>query len=214
LYLDGEAEKHPGGTKLTRVVFATKNKGKVREIREMLAGLEVELLSLLDFPNVPEIKEDGQSYLENALKKAITVAEFTGEMALADDSGLEVDALDGDPGIYSARFAGKDATDTRNVQKLLETLNGVPPEKRGASFQCVLVICRPDGVHAAFTGRWNGRIHNLPLGEGGFGYDPVFFLPDQGVTVAQLPGEAKNRLSHRAQAFVKLREWLLQMEKL
>lgn len=179
----------------------------------MLAGLDVELLSLLDFPHVPEIKEDGQSYLENALKKSRMVAEFTGEMALADDSGLEVDALDGAPGIYSARFAGQDATDARNVQKLLETLKGVPPEKRGASFQCVLVFCRPDGVYEAFTGRWKGRIHNFPLGEGGFGYDPVFFLPDRGVTVAQLPGEGKNRLSHRAQAFVKLREWL-QKEKL
>lgn len=179
----------------------------------MLAGLDVELLSLLDFPNIPEIKEDGQSYLENALQKARTVAEFTGEMALADDSGLEVDALDGAPGVYSARFAGRTATDAHNVQKLLKALNGVPPEKRGASFKCVLVLCRPDGVHEAFTGHWEGRIHNFPLGKGGFGYDPVFFLPDKGVTVAQLSGEVKNRFSHRAQAFVKLREWL-QKEKL
>lgn len=179
----------------------------------MLAGIDVELLSLLDFPEVPEIREEGRTYRENALKKARTVAEFTGEMALADDSGLEVDALEGAPGIYSARFAGEYASDALNVQKLLETLKGVPPEKRGASFQCVLVFCRPDGVHEAFTGSWKGRINNFPLGEGGFGYDPVFFLPDRGVTVAQLPGEVKNRLSHRAQAFNKLRDWL-QKEKL
>jgi len=173
----------------------------------------VELFSLLDFPDVPEVREVGRSYLENALQKARTVAEFTGEMALADDSGLEVDFLLGAPGIHSARFAGPDATDQQNVQKILETLEGVPPEKRGASFQCVLVLCRPDGVHEAFTGRWQGRIHKFPLGEGGFGYDPVFFLPDKGVTVAQLPAEAKNKLSHRAQALVKLRQWM-QKEKL
>lgn len=193
--------------------MATRNSGKVREIREMLAGLDLEVLSLLDFPNVPEIREDGQSYLVNAVQKARMVAEFTGEMALADDSGLEVDALDGTPGIYSARFAGPEANDERNVQKLLEALKSVPPEKRGASFQCVLVFSRPHGDDKAFTGSWQGRIHNFPLGEGGFGYDPVFFLPDQGVTVAQLPPEEKNRLSHRAQAVVKLKEWL-QKEKL
>jgi XTP/dITP diphosphohydrolase len=174
----------------------------------MLAELDVEVLSLLDFPDVPEIREDGQSYLENALQKARTVAAFTGEIALADDSGLEVDALEGAPGIYSARFAGPDATDAQNVQKLLETLKEVPSEKRGASFHCVLVFSRPDGGYEAFTGNWQGRIHNFPLGEGGFGYDPVFFLPDQGVTVAQLPPGEKNRLSHRAQAFAKLKEWL------
>jgi len=179
----------------------------------MLAGLDVELLSLLDFPNVPEIKEDGQSYLENALKKARQVAEFTGEVALADDSGLEVDALDGAPGIYSARFAGQGGDDARNIQKLLETLEGVPPEKRGGSFQCVLVFYRPEGVYESFTGSWKGRIHEFPLGMGGFGYDPVFFLPEQGMTVAQLPGETKNKFSHRAQACIKLREWL-QKEKL
>lgn len=179
----------------------------------MLAELDAEVLSLLDFPDVPEIREDGQSYLENALQKARTVADFTGEIALADDSGLEVDALDGAPGIYSARFAGPDANDAQNIQKLLEALKSVPPEKRGASFHCVLVFSRPDGDYEAFTGRWQGRIHNFPLGEGGFGYDPVFFLPDQGVTVAQLPPEEKNRLSHRAQAFAKLKEWL-QTEKL
>lgn len=188
--------------------MATRNNGKVREITAMLAELDLELLSLLDFPAVPEVREKGRTYLENALQKARKVAELTGEIALADDSGLEVDALQGAPGIYSARFAGPGATDAQNVQKLLEALEGVPPEERGAAFQCVLVHCRPDGVHEEFTGSWQGRIHNYPLGEGGFGYDPVFFLPDKGMTVAQLTAEDKNRLSHRAQALVKLREWL------
>ena len=174
----------------------------------MLAGLDVELLSLLDFPDVPEVREEGRTYLENARQKARTVAGFTGEIALADDSGLEVEALHGAPGIYSARFAGPGASDAKNVQKLLEALEGVLPEARNAAFQCVLVCCRPDGVSEAFTGTWQGRIGNVPVGEGGFGYDPVFFLPDQGLTAAQLPAEAKNRLSHRAQALVKLKEWL------
>ena len=174
----------------------------------MLSGLDVDLLSLLDFPSVPEIPEDGESYRENALKKARTVAEHTGEIVLADDSGLEVEALHGGPGIYSARFAGPEATDERNVQKLLEALIGVPWEKRGASFQCVLVLCRPEGSCETFKGRWQGRIHDSPLGEEGFGYDPVFFLPDLGLTVAQLPAELKNRLSHRAQAVDGLKEWL------
>ena len=172
----------------------------------------MEILSLLNYPAIPELREDGRTYRENALQKARTVAKLTGEMALADDSGLEVDALQGAPGIYSARFAGPDATDGKNVQRLLEALDGVPPEARGAAFQCVLVCCRPDGIYEAFTGRWQGRIHSSPVGEGGFGYDPVFYLPDEGVTVAQLPAEKKNRLSHRAQALVRLKEWL-QKEK-
>jgi XTP/dITP diphosphohydrolase len=177
-------------------------------MQEMLAGLDVKLLSLLDYPAIPAIREDGSTYRENALQKARTVAEFTGEMALADDSGLEVDALQGAPGIYSARYAGPEASDAKNVQKLLAALQGVPPEQRGAAFQCVLVLYDAAGTSEAFTGRWQGRIHDIPLGEGGFGYDPVFFLPDQGITVAQLPAVAKNRLSHRAQAIAKLREWL------
>jgi XTP/dITP diphosphohydrolase len=174
----------------------------------MLAGLDVGLHSLYDFPDIQEIREDGHSYLENALKKAKTVSEFTGEMVLADDSGLEVDVLSGAPGIYSSRYGGDDATDESNLKKLLKKLQGVPPEKRGASFHCVLVFYKPDGTHEVFTGRWEGRIHDAPLGEGGFGYDPVFFLPDRGVTVSQLPDDVKNKISHRAQAFAKLKERL------
>ena len=174
----------------------------------MLAGLNVTLLSLNDFPDIPEIEEDGSSYLENALKKAKTVSEFTGEPALADDSGLEVDALGGAPGIYSSRYAGDDAADEDNMRKLLKELEELPPDKRGASYHCELVFYLPGGAYEAFHGRWSGRIHDVPLGEGGFGYDPVFFLPDRGLTVAQLPADVKNRLSHRAQAFAGFRQRL------
>jgi XTP/dITP diphosphohydrolase len=154
----------------------------------MLEGLGVSLLSLNEYPEIPEIVEDGDSFLENAMKKARTAAERTGEWTLADDSGLEVEALGG-----------------------LEDLKGVPPGKRGAAFRCVLVLCAADGRYEAFEGRWEGRIAEAPAGEGGFGYDPVFFLPDRGMTVAQLPREIKNRISHRARAFEKLREKLREM---
>lgn len=197
---------------LTKIVFATKNSGKLGEIKRMLAGLNVALLSLNDFPSVPEIEEDGSSYLENSLKKARTVSEFTGELALADDSGLEVDALGGAPGIYSSRYAGDDATDEDNVRKLLKNMHGVPTEKRNAAFCCELVFYPTDGAYRTFSGRWSGRIHDVPLGYGGFGYDPVFFLPDRGVTVSQLPDDLKNMISHRAQAFAKFRRWLLKSQ--
>jgi XTP/dITP diphosphohydrolase len=197
-----------GGNNLTRIVFATRNKGKLREIKEMLAGLNVILLSLNDFPNIHEIEEDGSSYLENALKKAMAVSEFTGEMALADDSGLEVDALGGNPGIHSSRYAGDDAADEDNMRKLLKELEGLPPDKRGATFHCELVFYLPGGAYEVFHGRWSGRINDVPLGNGGFGYDPVFFLPDRGITVGQLTADVKNRISHRAQAFAGFRERL------
>jgi XTP/dITP diphosphohydrolase len=177
----------------------------------MLEGLGVSLLSLNEYPEIPEIVEDGDSFLENAMKKARTAAERTGEWTLADDSGLEVEALGGAPGIFSSRYAGEDANDGRNIRKLLEDLKGVPPGKRGAAFRCVLVLCAADGRYEAFEGRWEGRIAEAPAGEGGFGYDPVFFLPDRGMTVAQLPREIKNRISHRARAFEKLREKLREM---
>ncbi len=174
----------------------------------MMADVGVTLRSLEEYPELPEIVEDGGSFLENALKKARAVAEFTGEIALADDSGLEVDALDGAPGIYSSRYAGDGAGDAENNRKLLTDLRGISPAERAAAFRCVLVLYRPDGRYEAFEGRWAGRIAEEPAGKGGFGYDPVFFLPDRGVTVAELAPGVKNRISHRAQAFAKLRVWL------
>jgi XTP/dITP diphosphohydrolase len=193
-------------TDLTRIVLASRNQGKIKEIQEMLADLGIDLLSLNDYPGIPEIVEDGKSFLENAVKKARAVAEATGEVALADDSGLEVDVLGGAPGIYSARYAGKDADDRQNFRKLLSDLKGIAFENRGAAFRCTLVLYPADGRYETFEGRWEGMIAEKPLGQGGFGYDPVFFLPDLGVTVAELSPEVKNRISHRAQAIAKLKE--------
>ncbi len=174
----------------------------------MLMDLGISLFSLNDYPEIPEIVEDGKSFLENALKKCRTVAEATGKIVLADDSGLEVDALDGAPGIHSARYAGNTADDQQNNRKLLHDLKGIPAANRKAAFRCVLVLYSPDGRYEAFEGRWEGRIAEVPAGKGGFGYDPLFFLPGEGMTVAQLSPEVKNRISHRAQAFAKLKERL------
>jgi XTP/dITP diphosphohydrolase len=172
----------------------------------MFAGTELRILSLNDFPDLPEIVEDGKSFYENALKKARAVADATGETTLADDSGLEVNALGGAPGIYSARYAGENANDTQNVLKLLREMNGIPTGRRGASFRCVLVLYEKDDSHEVFEGRWEGVIAENCAGEGGFGYDPVFYVPEAGATAAQLAPEVKNRISHRAQAFLKLKK--------
>lgn len=174
----------------------------------MLQGLDVILLSLYDYKDIPDILEDGQSFFENALKKAKIISEWSGEAALADDSGLEVDALGGSPGIYSARYAGDDATDAENIRKLLVDLRDVKPDNRGGAFRCVLVLYRPGGHFEHFEGRWQGRIADKPAGADGFGYDPVFFLPEYSLTVAQLPPGLKNQLSHRAMAFRQLKEYL------
>jgi len=189
-----------------RIVIASKNEGKIREIQAMLEDLDIEILSLNDYQEIPDINEDGTSFFENALKKAKVVSEHTGEMVLADDSGLEVEYLGGNPGVYSSRYSGADATDSLNIKKLLKSLEGVSVHKRGASFRCVLILYRPDGKYFSFEGRLHGIIHDKPVGDAGFGYDPVFFLPELGLTVAQLPPEMKNRISHRARAVDKFIE--------
>ena len=189
-----------------RIVIASKNEGKIREIQAMLEESDIEICSLNDYQEIPDINEDGTSFFENALKKAKFVSEHTGEMVLADDSGLEVEYLGGKPGVYSSRYSGTDATDSLNIKKLLESMKGVSLEKRGASFRCVLVLYRPDGSYRAFEGRLHGIIHDKPVGDGGFGYDPVFYLPELGLTVAQIPLEMKNRISHRARAVDKFIE--------
>jgi XTP/dITP diphosphohydrolase len=140
------------------------------------------------------------------MKKAKVISEHTGEIVLADDSGLEVEYLRGEPGVYSSRYSGPDATDDTNIKKLLHTMEDVPRERRRAAFRCVLVLYFPDGKYESFEGRLEGIIHDRPVGGGGFGYDPVLFLPDWGSTVAQLPMEVKNRISHRAQAVLKFKE--------
>ena len=174
----------------------------------MLEGVNLDLLSLSDYPDIPEIVEDGETFFENALKKARVVSEFTGEVVLADDSGLEVDFLGGKPGVFSSRYSGPDATDELNNEELLRELEGVPMDERGASFVCALVLYRPDGTFNSFEGRWQGKIGYKPIGTEGFGYDPVFIVPEIGVTVAELSPEVKNRISHRAKAFNKFKKEL------
>jgi len=191
-----------------KIVFASGNLGKVREIREMLSCINIELVSLKDYPDIPEIVEDGKTFLENALKKARTVSERTAQAVLADDSGLQVDALGGEPGIYSARYAGEGASDDDNINLLLEKLKEVPPEKRTASFCCVLVLYNTDGTYESFESRWPGRIIDDRRGDNGFGYDPVFYVPELNKTAAELPPEIKNRISHRGQSFLKLKQSL------
>jgi len=191
---------------LRRIILATKNEGKIREVKAMLDGLNLEILSLNNYKNLPEVKEDGKSFFENALKKAKVISEHTGEMVLSDDSGLEVDYLGGEPGVYSARYSGDDATDSSNIKRLLQSLKDVPKDKRSAAFRCVLVLYRPDGKYWKFEGHLRGIINDKPIGDGGFGYDPVFLLPELGLTVAQLPLDQKNKISHRAQAVSKFKQ--------
>ncbi|MDI6741615.1 MAG: XTP/dITP diphosphatase, partial [Smithella sp.] len=191
-----------------KIVFASGNEGKVKEIREMLEGMAIDLISLKDYPDVPEIIEDRDTFLGNALKKAKIIAEFTGETVLADDSGLSVDALGGEPGIYSARYAGENATDDENIDLLLSRLKDIAPEKRTAFFSCALVIYRQDGRYDSFESKWPGMIIDERRGDNGFGYDPVFFVTEFKKTAAELPPEIKNKVSHRGQAFAKLEKAL------
>ena len=169
----------------------------------------VELISLNHYSHVPEISEDGKNFFENAFKKAKIVSELTGETVLADDSGLKVDILKGEPGLYSARYAGDNATDEENNNKLLAKLKDVPPQKRSASFICSLVLYKKDGSYEAVEGRWDGQIIDQRRGENGFGYDPIFFVPNLKLTAAELPPALKNKVSHRGQAFAKLKKVLV-----
>lgn len=194
---------------MKRVVLATSNAGKLKELCEMLAGLDIEVVSQREL-GIEDVVETGLSFVENAILKARHAALASGLPAIADDSGLEVDALDGAPGIYSARYAGPDATDAHNNHKLLKALADVPPEQRTARFQCLLVYLRHahDPTPLICQGSWEGRILEAPRGEQGFGYDPLFWVPDLGCSSAELTPEHKNRLSHRGQALRKLLELL------
>jgi len=183
-----------------KLLIATRNRGKKREYARLLQGLEVELIALDDLGVTKTIKEDGASYTENALLKARGYAAATGLLTLADDSGLEVDALDGAPGVLTARYAGEGATDEQRYSLLLEQLKDVPHEHRTARFRCVIALAWPDGRVEITEGVCEGRITREPRGEHGFGYDPVFYVPEYGCTMAELPPEIKNRISHRARA--------------
>ena len=185
---------------MTELVVATRNAGKLREIIHLLAGAGIAVVGLDAFPGLPEIVEDGATFADNAAKKAETIAALTGRACLADDSGLVVEALDGAPGVHSARYAGSQGDDAANNRRLLHELAEVPAEQRQAAFCCVMALCRPDQPTAFFSGRVTGRILTAPRGQGGFGYDPLFLVDGCDRTMAELPLDEKNRISHRGQA--------------
>lgn len=190
---------------MSKIVLASNNKGKVREFNQLLADLKFEVIPQGEL-DVPEADETGLTFVENAILKARNAAELTGLPAIADDSGLEVDALAGAPGIYSARYAGVGAGDEANLRKLLDDLRDVPEAERTARFRALIVFMRHgrDPAPVIAQGAWEGRILLEPVGENGFGYDPVFWVPSEGCSSAQLPSETKNRLSHRGQALRQL----------
>jgi XTP/dITP diphosphohydrolase len=198
-----------------KILVATTNPGKIAEIRAML-DFDVEWLGLSDFPGINEIEEDGKTFAENARKKALGYAKATGLWTLADDSGLVIDALGGDPGVKSARFSGskdkdRKLLDHKNMAKVLKLLEGVPKEKRTARFVCCLCLSSPDEVLAETEGKLEGVIAEKEIGENGFGYDPIFFVPHLNKTVAQLTSEEKNAVSHRGNAIRKLKHFLEQL---
>ena len=195
-----------------RFVLASGNQGKLREINQVLSGLPVEGVPQTQY-DVPGVEETGLTFVENAIIKARNAAEHTGLPALADDSGIEVDKLLGEPGIYSARYAGKGATDQDNLNKLLDELKDTPDDERSARFQCVMVFMRhsKDPTPIICQGTWEGKILHEPRGENGFGYDPVFYVPTHQCSSAELEPDVKNSLSHRGQA---LRQLLQAITKL
>lgn len=190
------------------IVVATANRNKVREIKEIMAGLPYNILSMSDAGIDVAIEETGGTFEENARIKAHTLRQMTGAMVLADDSGLEVDFLNGAPGVYSARFAGSNATYSEKIKKLLDMLDGVPAEKRTARFVCAAILIMPDGREICARGTCEGYIALEPSGTNGFGYDPVFYYPPAGKTLAQMTEEEKNRVSHRGKAMRDLAESL------
>ena len=187
-----------------KIVLASSNAGKLREIARILGDLDIEVLPQSDF-GVSDADETGTTFVENALIKARHAMEATGLPAIADDSGIVVDALDGRPGVYSARYAGPDATDADNNALLLKELEGVPRSERGAAFHCVACFVRPgDEGSVVAEGEWRGSILSEPRGKGGFGYDPLFLVPELGCSSAELSAEEKNRRSHRGKALREL----------
>jgi len=194
---------------MQKIVLATGNQGKVKELANMLQNLDISIVPQSDF-NVPEVAETGTTFVENAIIKARHAAKITGLPAIADDSGLAVDFLQGAPGIYSSRYAGENANDQKNIDKLLIALKDVPETQRSARFLCVLVFMRhsEDPTPIICQGSWEGIITTTQSGEQGFGYDPVFYVPSQKLTSAQLSREVKNQLSHRGQALTLLQKEL------
>lgn len=185
-----------------KIFLATGNKKKIDEIKAIFDNPEYEILSIKDGIEIPEVVEDGETFEDNAKKKALEIAAYTGMVAVADDSGLCVDALNGAPGVYSARYSGEDATDEKNNQKLIQELQGV--ENRKAKFVCVIALAKPTGECYTFRGEVEGEIIDTSSGKDGFGYDPHFFMKEYGKTFGEMP-EIKNKISHRAKALEKLK---------
>jgi len=198
---------------VTSIVLATSNQGKIRELAALLKNFDLNVKGLKDFPDIGPIEETGATFFENARIKAQAVSQALGVAAIADDSGLVVDALDGAPGVRSARYSGPNATDESNNAKLLRELACVPEQRRTARFVCSMVAMAPSGASIEAEGKWEGRIASSLCGNGGFGYDPLFLLPERNMTSAQLSREEKNRLSHRGQALRRLLELWPEFQK-
>lgn len=200
---------------MPRIVLSSRNRKKTQEVAEILAPFGFAVVPITEFPDVPEVEEDGQTFAANAAKKASEVAVRLNQWVIGEDSGLCVDALDGAPGIYSARFSGPGATDERNNQKLLEVLQDVPDERRGAGYVCSVALSDPHGViQVACEGTCRGRILREANGSGGFGYDPYFLIPEYHQTFGELSSMVKHRLSHRARAFAQFIPKLLRIRHL
>jgi len=197
---------------MKEIIIATKNPGKAKEFAEIFAPMGVEVKTLLDFPEVPDVEETGTTFEENALIKANEIARLFGKPVLADDSGLEIDALDGRPGVYSARYAGEEKDNEANIQKVLQELEGVPEEMRTARFRAVLALVIPGNDPILVEGTCEGVILEEKRGTQGFGYDPIFYVPERGKTMAEMAPEEKNSISHRGKALQKLKEVLGKMD--
>ena len=196
-----------------KILVATGNQGKLKEIRSLLEGSPIEIVGLNQLVDPPEVIEDGDTFTANACKKAQEMASFSGYLTLADDSGLVVDALDGAPGVYSARYAGEPGDDAANNIKLLHELQDVADAKRQAAFHCVVALAWPDGRCETYDGQVSGLIMRAKRGDGGFGYDPIFMVPEYGKTMAEISLEIKNRISHRGTALRKVIPLLLELAK-
>lgn len=198
---------------IEEIIIATGNRNKVSEIKDILSDLNIKVTPITDFPSYPKTVEDGKTLEENAAKKAKEAALFFKKWALADDTGLEVDYLNGEPGIYSARYAGDGCTYDDNNKKLLAALKDAPQDKRGARFRCIIAVSNPEGEVVFAEGKIFGTISEHLAGNKGFGYDPIFFVPEQNKTFAELDTDVKNKISHRALALQKAKELIEEINK-
>lgn len=193
---------------MKEIIIATKNPGKAKEFIEIFGPYGFEVKTLLDYPDAPDVEETGTTFVENAILKAEAISNLFSKTVIADDSGLSIDALEGRPGVYSARYAGLDKDDQANIDKVLAELRGVPTEKRTARFHCTLALKAPGQDPVTFDGTCEGVILSEQRGNNGFGYDPIFFVPEMDKTMAEMSGEEKHRISHRGNAIRLLRKWI------